>query len=171
VAALFTLVAESLGYAYLYHLVNATTDPKVTALLRTNIEDEERHLRVAMEVLQEALGHKSALAAFDLALHFYAFLLLSRRAARTMLTTVAAIGFDPYVIAGSSLRFTCVLLIMVAEETFGRSGLLGRLEAPLRLAFSPTMMRFFRAASYLPEPPLIWWVLRGLARIIQRLSA
>jgi len=171
VAALFTLIAESLGYAYLYHLVNATTDARVASLLRANLDDERRHLQLSMQVLQEALAEASALVGFELVFHSCAFLLLSRRAAKTMLKALAAVGFDPYVMAASSLHFTWLLLKMVVEERFGESGALRRLEPLSRVAFSPAIMRLFEAAAYLPEPPFIWPVFRRVARVGHRLSA
>jgi hypothetical protein len=172
VAALFTLVTESLGYAYLYHLADATsiTNEKVSSLLRSNVRDEQQHILISMAVLRRTLAKASIPAALDLALHFWVFLLLSRRAAKTMLKTLARVGFDPYVLAGSSLDFTCGLLRRIAEEKVGRSSGLRLLGALAPFAFSPAMMRLFEALCSLPEPPFIWLTIRGLSRMMRRFS-
>jgi hypothetical protein len=172
VAALFTLVTESLGYAYLYHLANVmtTTNPKVGQLLTTNIRDEEKHIRVSMHVLCAALTDRKGLAGFDLVLHFFAFLLLSRRAAKTMLSILKQVGFDPYVLASSSLQFTCLLLLQVAN---GRKGICRQrrhLERMLRFILSPLAMRIYNACCYLPVMPGTWPAFRSLSRIVERFS-
>lgn len=172
VAALFTLVTESLGYAYLYHLANVmtTTSPKVAQLLADNVRDEERHIEVSMHVLRCALAKRTRFAAFDLALHFGAFLLLSRRAAKTMLSILRQIGLDPYVLASSSMQFTCGLLLRVAIEEPAKYSSLNRVERMLRLTLSPLAMRIFRAGCYIPEMPGIWIVFRTLSRMVDRFS-
>ena len=166
VAALFTLVTESLGYAYLYHLANVTasTNSKVADLLAANVRDEERHIRVSMHVLRRALGPEASYRGFDLALHLFAFLLMSRRAARTMFTSLRAVGFDPYVVGASSLQFTCLLIVDVVGARFGVKHR-RRIEKLLDALLSPQMIRVFQAGCYLPEPPFVWWVLRRLSRI------
>jgi hypothetical protein len=170
VAAVFTLVTESLGYAYLYHLTNAITanNSKVAELLSNNVKDESRHIQVSMHVLRGALSARKPLAGFDIALHFFAFLLLSRRAARTMISILKQVGFDPYELASSSMQFTCTLLLRVFDESRGeRRWRFGRI---LSLPLSPLSMRIYNAGCHVPEIPGIWTALRGLSRVVDRLS-
>jgi hypothetical protein len=173
VAALFTFLAESLGYACLYQLAHATetADEQFASLLRANVEDEKRHIQVSVDVLRSALADSNGLASLDLALHLCAFLLMSREAARTMLSNLAQAGFDPYVMAGSSVRFTYSLLQDVVEQGCGPttgSRLLGLLT---RMAASPSLVRIFAAAARLPELPLFWPALRAASRMIRRLDS
>jgi len=162
-AALFTLVAESVGYAYLYHLATATSSPEIAALLWDNVEDERYHIEVSMEVLDRTLSRKGAL--FDLGLHLCAFLLLSRRAARTMVASLATLRFNPYELAASSLAFTTGVLGTVIEKKFGGAMRRAYVQRAGRLAFSPLMIRAYHTTSYLPEPPFVWPVLRGCVRL------
>jgi hypothetical protein len=170
VAALYTLIAESLGYAYLYVLTDAIggRDQAIAARLQANVDDEKNHIQVSMAVLREALAPASKLASLELALHLPAFLLLSRKAARTMLVSLGEVGFDPYVVAGSSLAFTCGLLQDVVQETSGRSAGFHVLRMVSHVIASPRCLRVFAMAIHLPEPPLFWPAFRAALRLIQR---
>lgn len=172
VAALFTLITESLGYAYLFHLANVMTvsNAKVARLLSSNVKDEERHIQVSMHVLKGALATRKPLAGFDLALHFFAFLLLSRRATKTMISILREVGFDPYVLASSSMRFTCTLLLRVLDESRGKQHRWGYFERILQLPLSPLAMRLYNAGCHVPEMPGVWTALRALSRVVNRFS-
>ena len=172
VAALFLLITESLGYACLYHLANVTrtTNHKISSLLRANVQDETRHLQLSMAVLRRTLSQARLPVALDVGVHFWVFLLLSRPAAKTMLSTMARVGLDPYVMSGSSLDFTCGLLRQVIDQKRGRSIIWQILGALSPIAFSPIMMRFFRVLCLLPEPPFIWPTIRTLSRMVHRFS-
>jgi len=173
VAALFTLVTESLGYAYLYHLANVmtTSNAKVAELLNSNVKDEERHIQVSMHVLKGALATRKPLAGIDLALHLFAFLLLSRQATKTMISILRQVGFDPYVLASSSMQFTCTLLLRVLDERRGNQHRWSDYERILRIPLSPLAMRVYNAGCHFPEMPGVWAALRGLSRVVNRYSA
>ena len=172
VAALFTLIAESLGYAYLYHLARATRQAnyQLSSRLDANVEAERRHIEISMDVLRSALRGTNRMADFELALHLPAFFLLSRRAAKTMMASMAEIGFDPYVIAASSLQFTCGLLQSVVEETSGRGPRTRALALAAGVMASPRWMRLLATAIRMPEPPLFWTAFRAMSRIVQRMG-
>src|ERR1700731_513774 len=166
VAALFTLIAESVGYAYLYHMAKATSNPEVAKLLWANVEDEQRHLQVSMQVLATALAKRTALV--ELGMHFYAFMVLSRNAARTMMASLSAIGLQPYLLASSSLQFTTELIGLVLAKRFGAVFNLQMFRRAMRIAFSPHMIRLYHAATYVPEPPFIWPVFRRCVGLIRK---
>jgi protein-S-isoprenylcysteine O-methyltransferase Ste14 len=102
-----------------------------------------------------------------MALHLPAFLVLSRRAVRTMLASLADVGFNQYVVAGASVQFTCSLLRDVVEETCGRSAGFHVLRIASQLVGSPRLMRVLSTALSIREPPpwlvlsLVWIVWTG----------
>jgi hypothetical protein len=161
-AALFTLVTESLGYAYLFHLAQATADDHMAGLLKSNVADEEKHIEISMEVLRSELAGTSPLAGFDLMLHCGIFLLLGRRAAATMMKILDELGFDSYAIASSSLHFASQVLLQVVQESFPQVPRHRAMDMLSRVAFSRPMMRIFRVSARIPEPPLLWPAIRSL---------
>lgn len=153
VAALFCLFSEGLGFAFLYHLADVTTDPTFKAKLAANVEDEKMHLRLSLTVLQRAMaqGKGSLLADFMVYLSGYA--LAARKPLREQRRVLEALGLDYAVLVGSSLAFVCELMMVVVDEASDP-----RLRAVLRRLATlfgerPGAVRALHLAMYLPEPP------------------
>ena len=69
VAALFCMMSEGLGYAFLAHLRDATADAGFKQLIAEHVDDEANHLRVSMTVLRRSLEKESAGVLIDLIPH------------------------------------------------------------------------------------------------------
>src|SRR4051812_8643267 len=75
VASMFCLFSEGLGYAFLYHLAQVTTDPEIRAMLEQNVVDEEVHIRLSISVLKQALEQNDRfIAAFLIYLSGYSLI-------------------------------------------------------------------------------------------------
>lgn len=168
VAALFCMLSEGLGYAFLAHLRDATVDAEFKRLIAEHVDDEANHLRVSMTVMQRVLKNESVEALIDLLPHLVGYFLMARVPARAALPTAERLGFDVMDLASSSLRFVRDMILIVLEDGgfIGRAGpLLRRMTDPM---LSRQVLRVAYTASGLPEPPLFWRGLVALGRARQR---
>jgi hypothetical protein len=153
VAALFCLFSEGLGFAFLYNLAHATSDPDVRRVLLANVEDEKMHLRLSLSILERALKDERGFLT-DLAIYVAGYGLLARKAARGQRALLEAVGLDFDVVVGSSLRFVADLIDIVMQRS-GRATVAWRaLHRSARwLGASPSSIRLLHWSMYLPPPP------------------
>jgi hypothetical protein len=162
VAALFCLFSEGLGYAFLYNLAHATSDPGIRKVLLDNVEDEKMHLRLSLSILERALhGERGFMA--DLLVYLAGYGLLARKAARQQRELLEDLGLDFDVVVGSSVRFVGDLLDLVMAKT-GRSSVGWKLARSTTnfLGAHPESIRALHLSMYLPTPPFVpdavyWW--------------
>ncbi|WNG39935.1 ferritin-like domain-containing protein [Archangium violaceum] len=170
VAALFCLLSEGLGYAFLYNLAQATRAPDIRAVLEANLEDEKSHLQLSLVMLERALVNDRTFLA-DVLIYLYGYSLLARRPIRRQRKTLEAIGLDFYVIFGSSIRFVFDLLKLVLAETGRYSPLWGVLDSFTQgLGRAPRFMKLLHLFMFLPEPPFSRWFVYQWGRLTLRLS-
>lgn len=153
VAALFCLFSEGLGFAFLYNLAHATSDPDVRRVLLANVEDEKMHLRLSLSILERALKEEPGFLA-DLAVYVAGYGLLARKAARAQRELLESIGLDYDVVVGSSLRFVADLIDIVMQRSRRATSawrLLHRSAA--WLGARPSSIRVLHWGMYLPAPP------------------
>jgi len=166
VAALFCLFSEGLGFAFLYNLAHATSDPEIRAVLLANVEDEKMHLRLSHSILERALQHESGFLA-DCFVYLTGYGLLARKATRQQRALLEEIGLDFDVVVGSSLAFVVDLLdCVVGLPEWSAKGWRTAHRAARWLGESPTSMRVLHWSMYLPAPPFAakavhWWGSRG----------
>lgn len=166
VAALFCLFSEGLGYAFLYNLAQATSDPEFKAVLLANVEDEKAHLRLSLTILRRALERQKGALLADFLVYMAGYVLIARAPVQAQRTTVEALGLSFELIAGSSFHFVFELLKLVVAETGQDSAtwrLLGRLS---QVALErPRLLRTLFLGARLPEPPLVRRAVWGWGRL------
>ena len=160
VAALFCLFSEGLGFAFLYNLAHATSDPEVRRVLLANVEDEKMHLRLSLSILERALSDERGFLA-DLAVYVAGYGLLARKAARGQRALLEAIGLDFDVVVGSSLRFVADLIDIVMQRSQRATPAWKAVHRCAGwLGERPGSIRLLHWSMYLPAPP-------GAARAVQ----
>ncbi|MCB9541115.1 MAG: hypothetical protein R3F65_10870 [bacterium] len=167
IAALFCLFSEGLGFAFLHHLAEMTSDPDFKAALAANVEDEKMHLRLSLTVLKRAMQHDKRSLLADFVVYLTGYGLVARKPLREQRAMLEALGIDYDVLVGSSLRFVCELMqVVVDEETDPR---LDRLLRRLAATFgdNPRAVRVMHLAMYLPEPPGARRLVYGWGRLGQ----
>lgn len=153
VAALFCLFSEGLGFAFLYNLAHATSDPDVRRVLLANVEDEKMHLRLSLSILDRALQDERGFLA-DLAIYVAGYGLLARKAARGQRELLEAIGLDFDVVVGSSLRFVADLIDLVMQRSERSTPAWKFVHRAARwLGDRPASIRVLHWSMYLPAPP------------------
>ncbi len=169
VAALFILVTESLGFAVLHHLATNTKDPTFSARLASNVRDERAHVRVAMHALFATMSsqQRPLLVLADLALHLLAFGLLSRAAGRRLGQSLKGIGWRPEVVLASAARFTSELLEQVLARFFAGKRTVKLPTAVRSALLSPLAMQAILSGAAVPEPPLLWPMVRITTRAVR----
>jgi hypothetical protein len=169
VAAMFILVTESMGFAVLSHLARHTADPMIASRLASNVQDETAHVRVGMHALLATIGDQDRplCVLSDLALHIGAFGLISRPAARRLGRALGGVGWRPEVVLASAAGFTSALIEQVLSRYFDRPA--GQTLPPLvrSALLSPVIVRALMASAVLPEPPLLWPLMRLATRVVR----
>lgn len=156
IAALFCLFSEGLGFAFLHHLAEVTTDPDFKAALMANVEDEKMHLRLSMTVLRRALEQQPTGLLADVGIHMVGYALIARHPLRAQRRIVEDLGVPFPLIFASSLHFVFELMNTVVMETGHDSPAWRALgNAVRRLARQPGLVSALLLGSYLPEPPLV----------------
>jgi hypothetical protein len=170
VAAMLILFSEGLGYSVLYNLAQATLDPKMKALLDSNVKDEQGHLRVSMTVLRRALKREPDFA-LDFAVHGLGFALSARHPARNQRPVFEGVGMDFNALFACGLRFVRDLFAIVLRD-LGREAEAQRLEGVLgNFLCSPRGIRALYPLTFLPDPPLAKKLILGYGKLDQWLSA
>ena len=153
IAALFCLFSEGLGFAFLYNLANATSEPDVRRVLLSNVEDEKMHLRLSLSILERAVKDERGFLS-DLAVYVAGYGLLARKAARGQRALLEAIGLDFDVVVGSSLRFVADLIDIVMQRSQKSTSAWEVAHRGVTwLGDRPSSIRVFHWAMYLPTPP------------------
>lgn len=170
VAALFCLFSEGLGFAFLYHLAEATSDPEFKAALWSNVEDEKTHLRLSLTVLKRAISQDKGSLLVDFVIYLMGYGLVARRPLREQRAMLDELGVDYDVMVGSSLRFVCELMQLVIDEESDPR--LNHLLSRLAVVFGtqPQAVRAMHLAMYLPEPPGVRRLVYGWGRLSQVLD-
>lgn len=158
VGAMICLFGEGLGFAFMYHMAQATKEgTRAREVLDRNLADEVSHLRVSMQVITEAYKRERSRAAVDCILSAANFAFVARHLARDQRQLLESLGFDYFAVSGSMLRFVRDLLVAAIED----SGVAPWSESSRAFfdvtadwMFSPTAMRVGWASTYLPPPPL-----------------
>lgn len=169
VAALFCLFSEGLGFAFLYNLAHATSEPEIRKVLLANVEDEKMHLRLSISILERALLHEPGFVA-DFLVYLTGYGLLARKAAREQRALLEAINLDFDVVVGSSLRFVADLLDVAVRGAARASRAWDLAHRTTHwLGERPAAMRVLHWSMYLPAPslasrPVYWWGQRGRKR-------
>jgi len=170
VAAMLILFAEGLGYAVLYNLTRATLDPKMRALLESNVKDEQGHLRVSMTVLRRALTREPDFA-LDFAVHGLGFALCARHPARSQRPVFEGVGMDFNALFACGLAFVRDLFAIVLRD-LGREAEARRLEGTIgNFLCSARGMKLLYPLTFLPDPPLAKRLILGYGKLDQWLSA
>jgi hypothetical protein len=152
IAALFCLLSEGLGFAFLHHLAEVTADPEFKAALQSNVEDEKMHLRLSLSVLRRAVDEHGSSLLSDFLVYAYGYALAARRPMREQRGMMREIGVDYDVLVGSSVRFVCELLQLVFDEKTDPRLHQLLLRSGRLFGEHPEAVRALHLAMYLPEP-------------------
>ena len=157
VAALFCLLSEGLGYAFLYHVGVACTDPEMRAMFMDHLEDEKSHLRMSMSVLEKSLRSDEG-RELDLLVHAYAYFVRANKAVKHQRPLMERLGFDYFAMVASSMDFVLELLQRVYEKS-GRGMPAPSMFQRLRdISASPRAVRFAQGLVAVKPPGLFGMV-------------
>lgn len=170
VASLFCLFSEGLGYAVLYHLAEATTDPEIRALLRQNVEDEKMHLQLSIAVLRNAVAANPDGFLQDFLVYSFGWFVMAKRGIREHRHLFEDLGFDFGEVFASSIAFVGELLRLVSIEQPSRAW--DVVHALFRLGGRRRAAEAVYLAMHLPTPELVHrWIRRRGERALARVPS